>query len=146
MQPLCTRDAGNPSLHRPLATYIDDLQLDLEEEDDKDDIDEDVQPFAYRARGRIGRGGRLVIDRVPLRRGSVGVYLCPSMLSISPKPGYLLPPVAPPVNSSFSTQARSREKEIFSISDSEDERIELGSVAAKRSRSVDEEIKYHLNI
>ena len=50
------------------------------------------------------------------------------------------------LKSSFSTQARSREKEIFSISDSEDERIELGSVATKRSRSVDEEIKYHLNI
>ena len=150
MEPLLTRDTGNPSLHRPLATYMDDLQMQWDGEEEEEEGELHV---TYRARGRIGRGGRLVVDRVPLRvhKGGPGsvAYLRPSMLSISPRPGMAaaaLPPVAPPVSNSFSAQARSREKDIFGHSDSEDERIELGSAARKRMRSLDDELKYHLNV
>ncbi len=47
------------------SDYLDDLELDA---------DDEGPPVKYGCRGRIGRGGRLVIDRYPVCQKYISDY------------------------------------------------------------------------
>ncbi len=121
--------------------------------------DNDAQvPVGFSCRGRMGRGGRILIDRFPIYesidgygQGSRSVkYINPTSLpprnsgintqiaqqvvsgvSVPPpaplKLSSVTVPTIPPVRSAYSALLHSREMEIYSHSDSEDELVEVGS-------------------
>lgn len=62
MQDLPTRDTSLPTTsQRNLTNYLRDLEFR------RDAQDQVILPEKYRARCRVGRGGRVVVDRIPVR-------------------------------------------------------------------------------
>lgn len=166
MAPLYIRNKA-PVL-KALTEYISELEIPFESMYDSsygaiagnngsEYQDNDAQvPVGFTCRGRMGRGGRILIDRFPIyddsndnfERGSKCVrYINPTSLpprnnsisaqielqqingiSTSPlKLSNITVPTIPPVRSAYSAQLHTRELEIYAHSDSEDELLEIGS-------------------
>lgn len=135
MQPLDIRRGSNSSCH-DASSYLRNLE----------DDEEQNSAAVNRSRCRIGRGGRIVVDRFRNRAPCTATLLYPTMLqtrfaqeqyqkkiatvadaieassAISVKPPLLMSPTP---CSAISFLSSSRELEIYAMSDSEDESIDL---------------------
>ncbi|OQR80961.1 hypothetical protein THRCLA_11903 [Thraustotheca clavata] len=101
-------------------------------------------------RSRIGRGGRLIMDRVPIYK-SYSEFEAPPLLtslptSTTPTPTHVIVPNIPPQStsqlSSLGTTRRQRLEAICSMSDSEDELVTMDTIEEDKVR----QLKYTLAI
>ncbi|KDO34686.1 hypothetical protein SPRG_00750 [Saprolegnia parasitica CBS 223.65] len=96
-------------------------------------------PPQYRCRSRYGRGGRLVMDRIPVYKSFVE-FEAPPLVSAPPAPsGLAVASVPTPTASILATLGASRQQRmeaIYSMSDSEDELVTMDTVEEDKVRAL----------